>query len=326
MWHNFLPVLIFLLKAIIIILAILVIFAGILAIASKNKFKSGKIKIINLNTHYEDLRKTLREEILDKKARKILIKVEKAENKKLKASHEKPHLFILRFKGDIRAHAVEALREEITAILMIAKPEDEVLLCLESPGGVVNGYGLAASQLQRIKQHGIKLTVAVDAVAASGGYMMACVANHIIASPFAIIGSIGVIAQMPNFNRLLKKHDIDFEQISAGQYKRTLSVFGENTSEGRKKFQEEIELIHDLFKAFVHEHRPKADIDKISTGEYWLAAHALERQLVDALGTSDDYILSQSENKKIYEIQYKTKEKLFDKLIGSVQGYWRTGL
>ena len=178
-------------------------------------------------------------------------------------------VFVLNFDGDWKASAVNLFREEITAILCVAKPQDEVVVRLESSGGVVHGYGLAASELQRIKDHHIPLTIAVDKVAASGGYMMACVADKILAAPFAIIGSIGVLAQLPNFHRFLKKHDVDFEQITAGQYKRTLSLFGENTSDGRKKFQTEINEAHQLFKQFITEHRPQIDIDKLATGEYW---------------------------------------------------------
>ena len=147
------------------------------------------------------------------------------------------------------AHEVESLREEITAIISIANPsKDKVLIRLESGGGVVHGYGLAASQLQRIKSAGIPLSVAIDKVAASGGYMMACVADEILAAPFAIVGSIGVIAQIPNFNKILKKNDVEFEQITAGEFKRTLTLFGENTDKAREKFREEIEQTHDLFK------------------------------------------------------------------------------
>src|SRR5699024_4687864 len=154
------------------------------------------------------------------KARK---KTRKAEKKAAKAGHQhvKPRLFVLNFDGDVRATGVRDLREEISAVLQVARKEDEVLLRLESPGGVVNGYGLAASQLTRVRQHGIKLTIAVDKVAASGGYMMACVGDRIVAAPFAIVGSIGVVGQVPNFNRWLKERDVDFEMHTAGNYKRT---------------------------------------------------------------------------------------------------------
>ena len=207
-----------------------------------------------------------------------------------------------------------SLREEITTILTVAKPEDEVLACIESPGGMVHNYGLAASQLARLRGKEIPLTVAVDKVAASGGYMMACVANKIIAAPFAVIGSIGVVAQLPNFNRLLKKHDIDYEQITAGEYKRTLTMFGENDDKARAKFKEEIDETHQLFKDFVKSNRAVLNIDEVATGEHWYGAQAIEKKLVDELQTSDDYLLENSHEKDIYQVQYVGKTTMSEKL------------
>ena len=212
------------------------------------------------------------------------------------------------------AHEVEHLREEITAILCVANKEDEVLVRLESGGGVVHGYGLAASQLQRIKEKGLRLTIAVDKVAASGGYMMACVADKLLASQFAYIGSIGVLAQLPNFNKLLKKNDIEFEQHTAGEFKRTLTIFGENNDEGRAKFKEEIEEIHVLFKDFVHSQRPDMDIDKVATGEYWPGVKAKALGLIDDITTSDDYILSHYPEREIFSVKYSVKKNVAEKL------------
>lgn len=222
-------------------------------------------------------------------------------------------LFVIDFDGDIRASAVENMREEISAVLTVAKPSDEIMVRLESPGGVVHGYGLAASQMQRIKDAGIPLTACVDKVAASGGYMMACVADSIVAAPFSIIGSIGVVAQLPNFHRLLKKHDIDYEQYTAGEYKRTVTMFGENSEAGREKFKEELEETHDLFKDFVSNNRPKLDINKVATGEHWHGVQALELGLVDELRTSDDYLLAAHKEHAIYHVKHVAKKSLGQK-------------
>jgi serine protease SohB len=224
-------------------------------------------------------------------------------------------VFVLNFHGDIRASALASLREEVTAVLTVAQPEDEVMLRLESSGGLVHAYGLAAAQLLRIRDRRLKLTVAVDKVAASGGYLMACVADRIIAAPFAILGSIGVIAQLPNFNRLLKKHDIDYEQFMAGEYKRTVTLFGENTDKGRHKFQEEIEATHALFKDFVRNHRPQLDLDQVATGEYWYGTRALEHRLADELRTSDDYLLDASAGAEVYEVTYTGKKPWLARLL-----------
>ena len=257
--------------------------------------------------------------ILSKKAFKKSIKEVKAkhkeEQKKDADVKDRRRIYVLNFDGDIRASEVNSLREEITSVLTVAEKEDEVLIVLDSSGGTVHGYGLAASQLKRIKDKSIKLTVAVDKVAASGGYMMACVADHIIAAPFAIIGSIGVLAQIPNFNRFLKKHNIDFEQISAGKYKRTLTLFGENTNQDRARLQEELEDTHELFKMFVMDNRSKIDVEMIATGEHWYGTKAIELGLVDALQTSDDYLCEASETADIYEIKYIRKKPLLEKIL-----------
>ena len=220
----------------------------------------------------------------------------------------------MHFKGDISASETAALREEISAIVQVAKPNDEVLLCLESPGGVVHGYGLAASQLMRLKQHNIKLTVAVDKVAASGGYMMACVADKIVSAPFAIIGSIGVVAQIPNIHRLLKKHDVDVDVMTAGEYKRTVTMLGENTEKGKQKFQQELEETHQLFKQFVSQNRPHLDVDQVATGEHWFGQQALNLNLVDEIMTSDDLLLQAMKEKQLIGVKYVVKKSLLQKV------------
>lgn len=317
---NFLTIYaLFLLKSITIVVGILLSISGIVAIASKNKFKpKEKISIRNLNHKYEDLREVINCETLNKDEFKALEKVKKQTDKKEKKKNknkQQKRIFVLNFEGDVNAHAVETLREEITTVLTTAKPIDEVVVKLDSAGGVIHGYGLAASQLQRIRDHKISLTVVVDKVAASGGYLMACVADKIIAAPFAIIGSIGVVAEIPNFNQLLKKHDVKYEQITAGEYKRTLSMFGENTPKGRKKMQEEVEEAHDLFKNFIAKHRPKVSINKISTGEHWYGVDALKLKLIDEIATSDDYLYNASlkANTHLYEITYTIRKNIVEK-------------
>ena len=224
-------------------------------------------------------------------------------------------IFVLDFKGDIQASAVENLREEITLILATAKAgRDRVVVRLESPGGMVHGYGLAAAQLVRLRDAGFHLTICVDKVAASGGYMMACIANEIIAAPFAIVGSIGVVAQVPNFNRLLKQHNVDFELYTAGQYKRTVTMFGENTPEGKAKFEEELQQTHVLFKHFVEKYRPQLNVDKVATGEHWYGEDALDLNLVDKLQTSDEYLLALLAQHDVYVINTRKKATLGEKL------------
>ena len=216
--------------------------------------------------------------------------------------------------------------EEITSVLTIGEAPDEVVVRLESRGGVVHGYGLAASQLKRIKDQNIALTVAVDKVAASGGYLMACVADKIIAAPFAIVGSVGVLAQIPNFHRALEKHNIDYQEYTAGEYKRTVGMFSEPTEKGKAKFLEEIEDVHRLFKDFIRMNRPSVEVDEISTGEHWYGTRALELNLVDELRTSDDYLLEASKTSDIYEVKFVRKETMADKFKPAIAGLLGTVL
>ena len=252
----------------------------------------------------------------ERKAAKIAAKKAKKQRGKgetLVPENPRPRTFVLDFDGDVRASAVDTLRREITAVLTSATSEDEVLLRLDSGGGTVNGYGLGAAQLDRIKKKRIPLTICVDKVAASGGYMMACVGDRITAAPFAMLGSIGVVAQIPNIHRLLKQWNIDVELLTAGKFKRTLTVFGENTDEGRNKFIEDIERIHVQFKQFVAQHRPSLDIDRVATGEVWSGDDLIELGLVDELGTSDDYVTRACENREVLLVNWKQKRSLMQR-------------
>ncbi|TCO72716.1 protease SohB [Chromatocurvus halotolerans] len=324
-------------QAVTLLVLILLLALGLVAISQRQRGDhDGHIEITRINQRAEHVSDTLNHAINDpqtwkaatkarKKAEKVKVKQRKKALKAKKGGsgqespadepqRERPVLFVLDFDGDIHASATDNLREEISAIVPQLKKGDEVLVRLESPGGVVHGYGLAASQLRRIRDAGTPLTVCVDKVAASGGYMMACVADRIIAAPFAVIGSIGVLAQLPNFHRLLKKNDIDFELLTAGEYKRTLTLFGENTDKGREKFVEELEETHALFKHFVKDNRPALDIDRVATGEIWYGQQALDEGLVDELATSDATIQARLEGSDVFEIRFVRKRNWQEKL------------
>jgi len=320
----------FLAKTVTFVLAIVAIVAVAAASAIKQKHKKGELEITDLSEQFDDVEQEVIHALLNKeelkqkeKADKLLAKKKTKEDKQsakkkskaagVEETQGKSKVFVIDFKGSIDAKEVSSLREEVSAVLSVATKQDEVFVRLESGGGMVHGYGLASSQLDRIRQHEIPLTVSVDKVAASGGYMMACVANNIIAAPFAILGSIGVIAQLPNFNKLLKKNDIDFEQFTAGEFKRTVTMFGENTEKGKEKFIEELDETHVLFKNFVSEHRPSLDLSKVATGEHWFGTKALELGLVDTIQTSDDYLQNISKSHKIIAIKYEVKKGLAEK-------------
>jgi serine protease SohB len=309
----------FFIQTFIIIIGIIAIILTIAALAMKNKNqKSFEVEI--LNDLHQEQKEALQSVLLSsselKKEKKKIKAQEKAEEKNEK---QKPTIYVLDFlKGDINASSVDHFREEISAVISVAKKDQEVIINVESPGGVVHGYGLAAAQILRLRDHGLYVTVCVDKVAASGGYMMACVAHKIISSPFAIIGSIGVVAQVPNFNKLLKKYDVDYKEYTAGDYKRTVSVLGEITEKGEKKFLEQLEATHVLFKSFVGRFRPKMDLTKVATGEYWFGEDALIMGLVDEISTSDDYIIKKMNDNKLIKLSFEKKPSLSEKISGFV--------
>ncbi len=311
----------FLAKAVTIVVAVGVIIGLIAgATASRSKPKKGQLQFTDLSDDYQHQTIGLQQQLMDKKSFKQWLKSHKAQSQP-----KSSRLFVVDFHGSMDAREAESLREEISAILSVAAKDDEVLLRLESGGGVVHGYGLAASQLDRLRQRGISLTVAVDKVAASGGYMMACIASKIIAAPFAIVGSIGVIAQLPNFSRVLKKHNVDFEQFTAGEFKRTVTLFGENTDKGRQKFQQELEQTHQLFKRFVTEHRPQLEIEQVATGEHWFGYQALPLQLIDIIQTSDDYIMASLAQRQVYQVKYQLRKGIAEKVgmgSASIMALW----
>ena len=315
----------FLAKTVTAIIGFGLIVAIITSASQKNKQSGdrGQLEINPLNEQFDEVSESMSMALLDsasqkaeaKKRRKEQKKRAKSNNKKVQSEdNENKRVFVLKFNGNVSASAVSNLREEVTAILTQAKPKDEVVVKLESSGGMVHSYGLASSQLDRLRKKSIPLTVCVDKVAASGGYMMACVGDRILAAPFAVIGSIGVVAQLPNFHRLLKKNDVDFELLTAGEHKRTLTIFGENTEQGREKFIEDLQDTHQLFKSYVVERRPSIDIDKVATGEVWFGSRALELSLVDELMTSDEYLTQCAKESKVFEINYVQKKKLPQRL------------
>ncbi|WAU72596.1 protease SohB [Acinetobacter sp. TR11] len=272
-----------------------------------------EIRISHLNARVNEQRKRIAQTTASRLELLQLVQQLAKEAKVRKKNDQK--IYVLDFKGDVQASAVDTIREEITLILATAKAgHDRVVVRLESPGGMVHGYGLAAAQLVRLRDAGFNVTICVDKVAASGGYMMACIANEIISAPFAVVGSIGVVAQVPNFNRLLKQHNVDFELYTAGEYKRTVTMFGENTPEGKAKFEEELQQTHALFKHFVEKYRPQLDVAKVATGEHWYGEDARELNLVDKLQTSDEYLLSLLPKHDVYVINTRKRPTFGEKL------------
>jgi serine protease SohB len=307
----------FLLKAVTIVAAIILVI--IVAASAGRKAHQEGLDVENINKKYRMLAGALRKAVLSKDEQKKEAKQEKKRDKaESKKASARPRSFVINFKGDLKASAVPSLREEVSAILDVVAADDDVIVCLENHGGVVHEHGLAASQLARIRDRDIPLTVCVDKVAASGGYLMACVASKIYAAPFAILGSIGVLAQIPNFNRLLDSHGVDFEQITAGKYKRSVTMFGENTDEDRAKLKEELEDVHALFKAAVSKYRPDLDLEKVATGEHWYGTTALELGLADEIRTSDELLTELAADRDLYQLTYRIRQPLQKRLMANI--------
>jgi serine protease SohB len=300
------------------LVAALAFLAALFVNLSRRHRDAESLKVTNLNSRLRNAADGLRQAFLPKAERKRLAKQRKQEAKAAQGRRRK-RVFVIDFRGDIRASATASLREEVSAVLAVAEQGDEVLVRLENAGGLVHEHGLAASQLVRVKERGIPLTAAVDKVAASGGYLMACVADRIVAAPFAIVGSIGVLAQIPNFRRLLDERGVTVEQVKAGRYKRTVSMFGEVTEEDREKLREEIEDVHALFQAMVAKYRPGLDLERVATGEYWYGTRALELGLVDEIGTSDDRLARLVDEADAWKVEWRSQKRLMEKLAAAME-------
>ncbi len=317
MTQAVLEYLLFLAKTLTLVAAVIFVIGVIVNLSRRQRDAEG-LKVTSLNSRLRNAADGLRHVLLPKAERKKLVKQRKQEAKALQ-SEQRKRVFVIDFRGDIRASGTSSLREEISALLAVADEGDEVLVRLENAGGLVHEHGLAASQLVRIRERGIPLTVAVDKVAASGGYLMACIADRILAAPFAIVGSIGVLAQVPNFRRLLDEHGITVEQIRAGRYKRTVNMFGEVTDEDREKLREELEEVHALFQAMVGRYRPQLDLQHVATGEYWYGSRALELELVDEVGTSDDWLARRVNDADVWKLEWRSHKRLMDKLAATME-------
>jgi serine protease SohB len=310
----------FALKALLIVAALGGLALIIARLARSGEAKDREIKVRSLDERYDDMRDALNAELLDKKERKRWAKARKrqakADSKARRESEPGKRVYVLGFKGDLRANAVKRLGAEIDAVLMVARPEtDEVVLRLESPGGTVTGYGLCAAEILRLREHKIRVTASVDQVAASGGYMMACAADRIVAAPFAIVGSIGVVAPVPNLHRLLKRNEIDFEEMTAGEFKRSVSVLGEITPAGREHFREKLDDTHGAFKAHVKRCRPNVDIDQVANGDTWLASEGLTLGLVDEIATGDELLFRARNSARLYEVSSEARKTLLQQIL-----------
>lgn len=315
MYEVLFAYLLFLMKGVTLVILFLIVVAVVFALKSKGK--DAAICFEYLNEKQLGLEKSLLSAFAKTgqkaagQALKNFLQAGKTRRKMDKRTNDlRKRSFVMSFEGDMHASQVKALRDEITAVLRVAQPEDEVVVRVQSPGGAVPGYGLVASQLVRVKQAKLKLTVCVDQIAASGGYLAAVVADRILAAPFATIGSIGVVVTVPNFHDFLKKQDVDMIELTAGKYKRSISMLGKISEEGKRHTTGQLKVIHEQFKEMVISYRPQVDIQQVATGDYWTAKTALAYGLVDDLSTSDAYIQELIQSSDVWEISTPKKKSL----------------
>ena len=150
--------------------------------------------------------------------------------------------------------------------------------------------------------------------------MMAVVADRIVASRLAVIGSIGVVGQVPNVHRLLKRFDIDVLEMTAGTNKRPVSLIGPLTDQGIETFKKQLSDTHRLFRDHVHRFRPQLDIEAVSNGDIWHGVDALTHGLIDEIATSDEMIdrARHEGDLDVFSIRWRQAKNLRERLEESV--------
>ena len=229
---------------------------------------------------------------------------------------DKSNLYYLEFEGDIQASEAAKLKQEILVCLQVAKPTDVFLILVESSGGSVSNYGDLYSVMEMIKKRGHTLWVAIDRVAASGGYLISLPADKIFATPFALIGSIGVLSEVPNFGGLLDKYGVKMEEYTAGERKMNISMFRENGEEQKEHHRKKLGKIHELFKAQLVKYRggliekKGVDIGELMEGDFWMGENAFELGLVDELKSSVEILLDEKDHFNILKVNYHNEPKM----------------
>lgn len=226
---------------------------------------------------------------------------------------------VLKFKGDIRASARFAFAKLVDEVVLNAREFKEVVVVVESPGGGVSEYGMLFAELERMRkcEENFQLTVVVDTVAASGGYLMSLPAHKILAAPFAMVGSIGVVSFIPNIRELLEANKIKPRTFTAGDFKRTVTLTDEGDEKSAEQYKQQLALIHEQFKQALKKYRPQVELEKVATGEAWLASTTVEKelQLVDGLNTSHALLLEMNQSFDLVEYSSKAERKTFLKRI-----------
>lgn len=206
---------------------------------------------------------------------------------------------------------------------MIEMAEDDervkaIVLRVDSPGGTVAASEEIATYVKECEK---PVVVSVGDVGASGAYMISSQADSIWANPGSSVGSIGVIAQIPNVSGLLDMVGVEFQTFTAGEYKDAGSAYRDLTKEEEALIQGEVEEAYDQFIDIVAEGRglERAKVEELAIGWTWSGVRAKELGLVDEVGTYRDALEDAAERGGIegdYEIV--TYEDEFGDILGTL--------
>ncbi len=230
-----------------------------------------------------------------------------------------PRLAVLRFQGlrDLNASGDQRLSEAIDEVLVNRDHFEEAVVIIDSPGGTTHGYGHAYALLERLSASGLKVTACIDRIGASGGYLMALPADRILAGPFAIVGSVGVVAGIPNVKRLLEEKGVSYRLFVAGDKKRVVHFADDDGPEVREYMDEKLAGIHTQFLQAVEKHRgDRVKLDEVRSGDHWSAEESVEKGLglVDELQTSAEYLLER--NREVALVMIERRVDITERFAG----------
>lgn len=279
-----------------LLLAVMIAFALLGLLSRKNAQARGNKQAAahNLTKVHPDLVYNLRAALANQPARNKLSRARPASGKVTA---------VLRFEGDTMATGRQDFARMVDEVLHNKERIQRVIVVVNSPGGGVSVYGQMFAGMERMRNAGVDVTACVDTYAASGGYLMSVPAQRIIAAPFAMVGSIGVVSEFMNFNKLLRRLGVEPMTITAGELKRTVTPLSEVTEENKAAYKAQLEAIHRQFIAVVKKYR-EVDADRVCTGNHWTAAESVELKLnlVDGLATSQEYLFEANQTEDLVTI------------------------
>ena len=180
-----------------------------------------------------------------------------------------------------------------------------VILRINSPGGGVLESAEVYDKILKVKATGKPVYVSMGSMAASGGYYISAPADKIFASNETLTGSLGVIMQGYNYEKLAQKYGVEFETIKSGPYKDIMSPTREMTAEERKILQSMVDNMYNEFVRIIAEGRgmSQKEVRKLADGRVYDGRQAKQVKLVDEIGRLDDVIASMKKDLDIKDAQ-----------------------